>query len=114
MDQKRLEYLRQVERHADETGWVAPLTQEDKDHFARQTIPAPAQLLKEIDRNPKEEIEKIYPSRDELINDIAKAYKHVILDLYKNGCRNLQLDDCTWGMVVDKNYQDNLKKQNIA
>lgn len=86
---------------------------EDKDHFTRQTIPAPAQLLKEIDRNPKEEIEKIYPSRDELINDIAKAYKHVILDLYKNGCRNLQLDDCTWGMVVDKNYQDNLKKQNI-
>ena len=34
MDQKRLEYLCQVERHADETGWVAPLTQEDKDHFA--------------------------------------------------------------------------------
>ena len=34
MDQKRLEYLRQVERHADETGWVAPLPQEDKDHFA--------------------------------------------------------------------------------
>lgn len=34
MDQKRFEYLRQVERHADETGWVAPLTQEDKDHFA--------------------------------------------------------------------------------
>lgn len=33
-DQRRLEYLRQVERHADETGWVAPLTQEDKDHFA--------------------------------------------------------------------------------
>ena len=34
MDQKRLEYLRQVEWHADETGWVVPLTQEDKDHFA--------------------------------------------------------------------------------
>ena len=34
MDQKRLEYLRQVERHADETGRVAPLTLEDKDHFA--------------------------------------------------------------------------------
>ena len=30
MDQKRLEYLRQVERHADETGWVAPLTQEER------------------------------------------------------------------------------------
>ena len=26
--------ITQVERHADETGWVAPLTQEDKDHFA--------------------------------------------------------------------------------
>lgn len=25
-------------------------------------------------------------------------------DLYEAGCRNLQVDDCTWGMLVDENY----------
>ena len=34
MDQKELEYLRHVEDHAAQTGWVAPLTQEDKEYFA--------------------------------------------------------------------------------
>lgn len=34
MEQQRLEYLRRVEEHAAETGWVAPLTQEDKDYLA--------------------------------------------------------------------------------
>lgn len=34
MDQKKFEYLQRVEDHAAETGWVAPLTQEDKDYFA--------------------------------------------------------------------------------
>lgn len=34
MDQKKLEYLRRIEDHAAQTGWVAPLTQEDKDYFA--------------------------------------------------------------------------------
>ena len=28
MDQKELEYLRRIEDHAAQTGWVAPLTQE--------------------------------------------------------------------------------------
>jgi len=34
MEQKELEYLRQVETRANETGWVAPLTREDKEYFA--------------------------------------------------------------------------------
>lgn len=34
MDQKELEYLRRIEDRAAETGWVAPLTQEDKDYLA--------------------------------------------------------------------------------
>lgn len=33
-EQKELEALRQVEEHAAETGWVAPLTHEDKAYFA--------------------------------------------------------------------------------
>lgn len=33
MEQERLEYLCRVEEHAAKTGWVAPLTQEDKAYF---------------------------------------------------------------------------------
>ena len=31
------------------------------------------------------------------------VYGKVIDDLYAAGCRNLQLDDCTWGMFADNN-----------
>lgn len=34
MEQKELEYLRQVEDHASRTGWVSPLTREDKEYFS--------------------------------------------------------------------------------
>ena len=33
MEQKELEYLRQVEDQASRTGWVSPLTREDKEYF---------------------------------------------------------------------------------
>ena len=33
MDQQKFEYLQRVEDNAAETGWVAPLTQEDKDYL---------------------------------------------------------------------------------
>ena len=46
--------------------------------------------------------EKHYPNEQELVNDIVAAYGKVIDDLYAAGCRNLQLDDCTWGMFADK------------
>lgn len=72
---------------------------------AKQTIPAPAQMLSELFRADNvENTLKFYPDYDELVNDIAKAYRTVIKELYDAGCRNLQLDDCTWGMIVDKEY----------
>ncbi|RDW16085.1 5-methyltetrahydropteroyltriglutamate--homocysteine methyltransferase [Oceanobacillus arenosus] len=72
---------------------------------ARQTIPAPAQFLAELQRPDNLKItEDIYPDEEELLADIAKAYQTVIKDLYDAGCRSLQLDDCTWGMLVDPNY----------
>ncbi len=40
----------------------------------------------------------------ELIEDIASAYHTVISELYEAGCRNVQLDDCTWGILVDENF----------
>ncbi|GEQ21747.1 5-methyltetrahydropteroyltriglutamate--homocysteine methyltransferase [Clostridium butyricum] len=73
--------------------------------IARQTIPAPAQFLAELQRaENKEATNKFYNNIDELINDIANAYQTIIQDLYDAGCRSLQLDDCTWGMFCDKKY----------
>lgn len=34
MDQQELEYLRTIEDHASKTGWVAPLTCENKDYLS--------------------------------------------------------------------------------
>lgn len=47
---------------------------------------------------------KFYPDMEELIQDIAKAYRTTIQELYDVGCRNLQLDDGTWGMFCDQKY----------
>ena len=52
---------------------------EDENTVAKYTIPAPAQML---------------------IHDIGLAYQDVIRQFYDAGCRNLQLDDCTWGAIV--------------
>lgn len=72
---------------------------------ARQTIPAPAQFLAELQRGENHKItDKFYDNIDDLVNDIARAYQTVIKDLYDSGCRSLQLDDCTWGMFCDKKY----------
>ncbi|WP_411842853.1 5-methyltetrahydropteroyltriglutamate--homocysteine S-methyltransferase [Salinicoccus sp. HZC-1] len=77
----------------------------DDEVVARQTLPAPAQFLSELQRPENlEATNAIYPDKDELIEDIAAAYRTVIKDLYTAGCRSVQLDDCTWGMLVDENY----------
>ncbi|MCR2805633.1 5-methyltetrahydropteroyltriglutamate--homocysteine S-methyltransferase [Paenibacillus soyae] len=76
-----------------------------EDVAARQSIPAAAQLLFELDRAENQESTKaIYPNREELVSDIAKAYKASILALYEAGCRSLQIDDCTWGALCDTQF----------
>lgn len=75
---------------------------EDENTVAKQTIPAPAQFLEQMIMpfaiaNTK----KYYPDTEELVQDIAAGYQKVIRDLYAAGCRNLQMDDCSWGMLVD-------------
>lgn len=77
----------------------------DGDVIARQTIPAPAQFLRELTRPEiKAATEEIYPDEGELLQDIASAYQTFIKELYEAGCTNLQLDDCTWGMIVDEEF----------
>ncbi|OVE68663.1 5-methyltetrahydropteroyltriglutamate--homocysteine methyltransferase [Clostridium diolis] len=84
------------------------------DVIARQTIPAPAQFLAELQRGENKDItESIYKNIDELILDIANAYKKAIKAFYNEGCRNLQLDDCTWGMLCDKKYWEARQQEGV-
>ena len=76
---------------------------EDENTVAKQTLPAPAQVLAQFTMPfNREATEKYYDNDAELIDDLVAAYKKVIDDLYEAGCRNVQLDDCTWGMLADK------------
>lgn len=78
------------------------------DHVARQTIPAPIQTFSEVtlDRcdGQRESLRSVYATDEELADAIAAAYRQVIADLYAAGCRNIQFDDCTWGIYCDTDF----------
>ncbi len=46
----------------------------------------------------------MYATDEELFDAIAAAYRQVIADLYAAGCRNIQFDDCTWGIYCDTDF----------
>lgn len=76
---------------------------EDAQTVAKQTIPAPAQVLEQfIMPVNRAQTFSIYDSEEALVADIVYCYQQVIRDLYAAGCRNLQFDDCTWGLFVDE------------
>ena len=81
---------------------------EDENTVAKYTIPAPAQTyLQFIVPGNIEKTREFYKTNDELIEDIGKAYQDVIKQFYDAGCRNLQLDDCSWGSAIgDSANQD--------
>jgi len=73
---------------------------------ARQSIPSPAQFYAELARGAENEaaLQKYYPNQEKLVQDIGNAYHDLILALYDAGCRDVKIDDCTWGMVVDGDF----------
>lgn len=74
---------------------------EDENTIAKYTIPAPAQTFQQMIVPGNYEVtRKFYPTNEELIHDIGVAYQDIIKQFYNAGCRNLQLDDCTWGAIV--------------
>ena len=88
---------------------------EDETCLARQTMPAPAQLLAELYREENgKNTDAVYPDHEQLLQDIAAAYRTVIQELYAAGCRSIQFDDCTWGMICDPGYQSFLRESNTS
>jgi 5-methyltetrahydropteroyltriglutamate--homocysteine methyltransferase len=75
---------------------------EDENTVAKQTIPAPAQFLAQLIMPfARENTARCYEDTDALAADLVEGYSRVIRQLYDAGCRNVQFDDCTWGMLVD-------------
>ena len=69
---------------------------------AKLTIPAPAQFLAQMVMPfALENTRRFYADNEQIIEDLANAYKQFIQAVYAAGCRRLQFDDCTWGMLVD-------------
>lgn len=82
------------------------------DVVPKQTIPAPAQLYAELLRGENAKvISKYYNDTESLVNDIAEAYNKTILALYDLGCRTVQIDDCTWGCICDKDFWESMAGQ---
>ncbi|CAM3712270.1 5-methyltetrahydropteroyltriglutamate--homocysteine S-methyltransferase [Marinicrinis lubricantis] len=86
-----------------------------EDVIARQSVPAAAQFLFELDRAENQESTKaVYPNREELVSDIAKAYKAAILAFYEAGCRSIQFDDCTWGALCDEQFMAIMEQAGVS
>ncbi|MGN0436428.1 MAG: 5-methyltetrahydropteroyltriglutamate--homocysteine methyltransferase, partial [Wujia sp.] len=87
---------------------------EDENTVAKYTIPAPAQTFQQmIIPDNYENTRKYYATNEELIHDIGIAYQDVIQQFYEAGCRNLQLDDCTWGAIVGNSASQRYKSLGI-
>ncbi|NMW85682.1 5-methyltetrahydropteroyltriglutamate--homocysteine S-methyltransferase [Peptoniphilus sp. AGMB00490] len=73
---------------------------EDENTVAKQTIPSPAQLLRTVYKQIGSG--EVYQDENKFIEDVAGAYGEFFHEIYELGCRNLQIDDCTWGALVDE------------
>ena len=83
----------------------------DKDVVVKLTIPSPSQLYFELIRTEDhiKSYEQFYSNFDELKAAIVAAYKQVINDLYNEGLRVLQFDDCTWGALADDGFANRFR-----
>jgi 5-methyltetrahydropteroyltriglutamate--homocysteine methyltransferase len=71
------------------------------------TMPSPAMLHARGDRDS---IRKVYPDPAEFWSDLARCYREEIADLYKAGCRYLQIDDTTIAMFGDSKVQEGFRQ----
>ena len=78
----------------------------DEDVIVKFTIPSPSQFYFELIRTPEHIAawKAVYPTEKELFEAIKNAYVDVITDLYNEGLRTLQFDDCTWGALADDGF----------
>lgn len=84
---------------------------EEPGHIAKLTIPAPAQFLEQLiapyfSTSAVENTKKFYGNLDDLVEDLANVYRQFIAKAYDLGLRHLQIDDCSWGLLVDPHAEE--------
>ena len=67
---------------------------------AKLTIPSPNMLYSQVGRAGIDT--RVYPDLDAFVEDTAAAYRAEIADLYRAGCRYLQLDDVSLAYLCDE------------
>lgn len=80
----------------------------DESIGCRQTLPSPANLYLEILALNDGRLEQTYPAPRLLLEDIADAYNKTIRHFYEIGCRHIQIDDTSCGLLCDDNYTKRL------
>lgn len=80
---------------------------------SRQTIPSPAELYMRLLMMTDGHPERIYPSPETLLSDIAETYNRTIRRFYELGCRSLQLDDTVCGRLSDDLFMKRLLQGGI-
>lgn len=76
--------------------------------ICRQSLPSPANLLLEIYALSDGHPENLYRSEEDLIADIASAYRDTLMKFYEFGCLSMQYDDTAFGLMCDDNYTKRL------
>jgi 5-methyltetrahydropteroyltriglutamate--homocysteine methyltransferase len=71
----------------------------------KMTIPSPSVMHFRLE--PGAVSKDVYKSRDDIFDDLAKAYQNAIKAFYAAGCRYLQFDDTAWAYLCS---QEELKK----
>ena len=75
---------------------------EDENTVAKQTIPSPGQFYAYFTgAELLGDTLAIYGTEEAFAEDVIKAYGEFVQEIYAAGCRNLQLDDCVWGGMVN-------------
>lgn len=74
----------------------------------RQTLPSPANLYLEILSMTDGHPEQIYTEAKSMLDDIAFTYSKTILHFYELGCRHIQLDDTSCGLLCEHYYTKRL------
>ncbi len=74
----------------------------------RQDIPSPGELYMRIMLYSNGEPGKLYESPETLCDDIVEAYRATIAELYRLGCRHIQLDSSVWGRLSDPDFERRL------
>lgn len=71
---------------------------------AKLTIPAPAQFHKQLfnAKNTESTLAIYNGNKQAVLDALVQAYTDFIQQVYDAGCRNLQLDDCSWGALCDE------------